>query len=318
MRVNVQLIDAESGNHVWAERFEKPLADLFDMQDEIVSRLANALKVQIVTAEARRAEQAPAPDSLDLYFQGMACFNKGATPENMTQARGFFERALALDPRNVDALVGSAMADSSLPASYLADDRAERFAAAETALVTAMSLAPDHALAHAYMGRVQIYTNRAAQGIAECERALALDRNLANAHAFIGVAKIMSGFPEETETHMNEALRLSPRDNRAFGWIQIVGAARLHLGKDEEAAAWLRRSLEINRNHPLTQFYLAAVLALLGRLDEARPAVQAGLAFNPTFTISRFRAGVGSDNPTYLAQRERVYDGMRKAGIPEG
>ena len=83
MRVNVQLIDAETGNHLWAERFDKPLADLFDMQDEIVARLANALNAQLAAAEARRAEQAPSPDSMDLYFQGLACINKGTTPDNV-------------------------------------------------------------------------------------------------------------------------------------------------------------------------------------------------------------------------------------------
>ena len=84
MRVNVQLIDAEIGNHLWAERFEKPLADLLDMQDEIVARLANTLNAQLIAAEARRAERAPNPDSMDLYFQGMAWINRGTTPEYMT------------------------------------------------------------------------------------------------------------------------------------------------------------------------------------------------------------------------------------------
>jgi TolB-like protein len=90
MRVNVQLIDAETGNHLWAERFDKPLADLFDMQDEIVARLAGALNAQLVAAEARRAEQALNPDSMDLYFQGRAWLNKGLTPDNVAQARRFF------------------------------------------------------------------------------------------------------------------------------------------------------------------------------------------------------------------------------------
>ena len=106
MRVNVQLIDAETGNHLWAERFDKPLADLFDMQDEIVARLAGALNTELVAAEARRAEQAPNPNSMDLYFQGLAWFNKGMTRDNLAQARSFFDRALAADPGNVDALIG--------------------------------------------------------------------------------------------------------------------------------------------------------------------------------------------------------------------
>ena len=111
MRVNVQLIDAETGNHLWAERFDKPLADLFDMQDEIVARLANALNTELVAAEARRAEKTPNPDSMDLYFQGLACDNKGRTPDKLAQARSFFDRALAADPDNIDALIGSARAD---------------------------------------------------------------------------------------------------------------------------------------------------------------------------------------------------------------
>ena len=80
LRVNVQLIDAETGNHLWAERFDKPVADLFDMQDEIVSRLANTLNAQLIEAEARRAERSPHPDAMDLYFQGAAWFNKGSNP----------------------------------------------------------------------------------------------------------------------------------------------------------------------------------------------------------------------------------------------
>ena len=89
MRVNVQLIDAETGNHLWAERFDKPLGDLFDMQDEIVARLANQLGTELIAAEARRAQEAPNPDSVDLYFQGLASFNQGITLENMAQARVF-------------------------------------------------------------------------------------------------------------------------------------------------------------------------------------------------------------------------------------
>jgi TolB-like protein/class 3 adenylate cyclase len=97
MRVNVQLIDTESGSHLWAERFEKPVTDLFEMQDEIVARIANTLNAQLIAVEARRADRAPTPDSMDLYFQGEAWINRGMTLENMTKARAFFERALALD-----------------------------------------------------------------------------------------------------------------------------------------------------------------------------------------------------------------------------
>ena len=318
MRVNVQLIDAETGNHLWAERFDKPLADLFDMQDEIVARLARQLDAELVAAEARRAERAPDPDAIDLYFQGTACWHKGQSPEILSQARGYFERALARDPGNVEALLGAAWTDAMRGTVFLGDDRAQRLAAAETAATKILSLAPNHAFAHFVLGYVQIFTNRVTQGIAEAERALALDRNLANAHAFIGAGKTFAGRAEETEAHVQEALRLSPRDSFAYQWMASVAATKLNLGADAEAAQWARRAIEANRNFPLAHFWLAAALAQLGRLDEARQAVQPGLALAPGFTIARYRAGVQSDHPTYLAQRERIIEGMRKAGVPEG
>ena len=152
MRVNVQLIDAETGNHLWAERFDKPLADLFDMQDEIVARLAGALNAQLVAAEARRAEQAPNPDSTDLYFQGLAWFNKGVTPDNVAKARGFFDRALSADPDYVDALVELARADAVAGANAFVTDAKAAFAAAEAKLTKALSSVPDHALGHLLLG----------------------------------------------------------------------------------------------------------------------------------------------------------------------
>ena len=318
MRVNVQLIDAETENHLWAERFDKPLADLFDMQDEIVARLASQLGTQLIEAEARRAQRAPLPDSMDLYFQGMASANRGLTYKYMAQARGFYEHALALDPSNIEALVGTAFVDLISFAIYLTDDRAARAAAAEAALTKVLSVAPNHAWAQCLLGAVHIYTNRAAEGIARCEHGLTLDRNLAFAHSLIGTAKLFSGQAEEAEKHVLEALRLSPRDTYAYIWMLIVGLAKIFLGRDEEAVAWLLRSIEANQNHALSHFTLAAARANLGVIGQALAATKAGLALNPTLTIRRVRAGAASDHPTYLSQRERVLDGLRKAGVPEG
>ena len=226
MRVNVQLIDAETSNHLWAERFDKPLADLFDMQDEIVARLAGALNAQLVAAEARRAEQAPNPDSMDLYFQGLAWFNKGITRDNLAQAQSFFDRALTADPGNVDALIGSARADAVEGANFFVTDPMAAFTAAEAKLAKALSSVPDHALGHLYLGFVDIMTKRAAEGIAECEHVLELDRNLAAAHASIGLGKVFIGRAEETEAHIVEALRLSPRDTMAYAWMTQAGIAK--------------------------------------------------------------------------------------------
>ena len=318
LRVNVQLIDAETGNHLWAERFEKPVADLFDMQDEIVSRLANTLDAQLIEVEARRAGRSTDPDAMDLYFQGWACQNNGTTEEYMTQAEAFFDRSLALDPGNIEALVGSARVKAAIGANLTRDDYTAQFAAAEAAVIGALSLAPNHARAHSVLGFVQTHTSRPIQGIAECERALALDRNLADAHGFIGLAKYFLARGEETEGHIHEAFRLSPRDNNAYRWLMFVGLAKLSLGADAEAVAWLRRSIEANRNHPVPHWHLAAALSLLGSPDEARAAAQTGLVLNPTFTLRRYRSRVASDHPAYLAGRERTCEGMRMAGVPEG
>ena len=319
MRVNVQLIDAETSNHLWAERFDKPLADLFDMQDEIVARLASALNAHLVVAEARRAEQAPTPNSMDLYFQGMAWFNKGRTPDNLAQARSFFDRALTADPDNVDALIGLAGAEAIEGVNSFVTDPAASFAAAEAKLTKALSSVPDHAHGHMWLGLVNIFTRRAVQGIAECEHALALDRNLASAGAAIGFGKILIGRAEETEAHIGEVLRLSPRDTTAYVSLTHEGLARNHLGSWEQAVAWCRRAIEANRNYPRAYFQLALALAQLDRLAEAHSAVKAGIAINPSFTVSRARVNwtALSDDPTYLAQLEPIFDGLRKAGVPE-
>jgi len=254
---------------------------------------------------------------MDLYFQGVASAYKGLTPKDMMQARVFFEHALERDPGNVEALVGIAWVDYVCAASFFADDRAALLAAAEVTFTKALSLAPDHAFAHLGLGSLKIHSSRVAQGIAECEQALALDRNLAAALGTIGLAKIYHGHCEETEAHINEALRLSPRDKFAYLWFTFAGQAKFLLSSDEEAVTRLRRAVETNGNFPSTHFWLAAALAHLGRQNEAQAALQAGLALNPTFTVARARAGAPSDNPTYLVQRERFFDGLRKTGLPE-
>jgi TolB-like protein len=318
LRVNVQLVDAETGNHLWAERFDKLVADLFDMQDEIVSRLANTLNSELIEAEAQRAARSPHPNAMDLYFQGRAWANKGPTPKYMMQARRFFERALVLDPENIEALVSIGAIDTVSASSHMVDDRVARFAAAEAILIKALSIAPQHARAHLLLGNVKIFSNLAAQGISECERALALDRNLAEAHTSIGIAKVLLGRSAETEAHVQDALRLSPRDNGVYRWLYIVGGAKLQLGANAEAVGWMRRSLEVNRNYPVAHFHLAAALALLGKQKEARAAVRDGLALDPHFTRRRFLANPMSDNPTFFAAERRIAEGMRMAGVPKG
>jgi TolB-like protein/class 3 adenylate cyclase len=317
LRVNVQLIDCDTGTHLWAERFDQALADLFEVQDEIVSRLAGQLDARLVEAEARRAERSPDPDSMDLYFRARALINRGSTAEYLKPAEALLERALALDPNNVDALAAKGWVDMDLGAGFMTDDHAARLASAEATAIKALSLAPNHAWAHLVLGSFYNTVNRGAEAIAEFEHALMLDRNLIYAHALIGMAKTALGRAEEAESHYLEALRLSPRDVAAHHWMSSAGTSKLHLAKDEEAVAWFRRAIDANRNFAFTHFSLAAALAHLGRIDLARAAAKAGLALEPSFTIGRFSAGARSDNTVYLAGRERIYEGMRQAGIPE-
>ena len=225
VRVNVQMIEAKTGAHLWAERFDKPIADLFDMQDEIVARLANQLQAELIAAEARRADEAASPDSIDLVFQGRATLNRGLSPEMLAKARGLFERALELDPDNVEALVGLGTVDGLVAIGYFADDPAPIAAAAEANLGKALALAPNHAFAHFLMGSLLCRTNRPLRGMEELDRALAIDPNLASAHGAKGFAQIFLGKPEETEAHVLEALRLSPRDALVSMWSLHVGGA---------------------------------------------------------------------------------------------
>jgi TolB-like protein len=226
MRVNVQLIDAETGNHLWADRFDKPLGDPFDTQDEIVARLANLIRTQVTAAEAKRAKRAPNPDAIDFYLQGRALWDKGITAENLAEARLLFERALALNPADVRARVAIANMDIANALSFSPDDRVERLLGTETVLNEALRLDPEDAVAHLCLGIVRIHTNRAADGIRKCERAFELNRNLVNAHGHIGYAKVMLGRAEETEAHILEALRLSPVDVHVYLWCMFAGGAK--------------------------------------------------------------------------------------------
>jgi tetratricopeptide (TPR) repeat protein len=288
------------------------------MQDEIVASLASQLGVELMRSEARRAERTPNPDSMDLYLQGMAWLNKGRNPDDVARARGFFERALALDPDNLDAALGKAAADFQVIVNYSVDDRTERIHSIEANLNRVLSQSPNNAWAHDLMGRILAQTNRQAQAIEEFNRALSLNPNFAAAHALTGLAKLYEGHPEDTERYELEALRVSPRDTDANLWVAWMALAKLHLGAYEDALNLYRRSMDLNPNYPTGRLYLATTLVELGRLDEARSEVKAALVLDPNFTLRRFRDAAQSDDPVFLKRRERMIEDMRKAGAPEG
>ena len=278
VRVNAQLIDAESGGHLWAERFDKPLADLFSMQDDIVASLASQLGAELVANEARRAERAPTPDSMDLYFQGMAWFNKGRNPDDIAHARDFFERALALDPGNLDATLGKAEADFQVAVSYSVDDKIERLHSIEAQLNRVLSQSPNNAGAHFLMGRILNQSNRQAQAIEELNRAVTLNPNLAFAHALIGLAKLYAVILRRPRaTSLRRCMPVRATLMLIIGWggwpwpsgISALTRTRSALSPVDRAEPKLS---------PPGVCTMAATLVELGRLDEAKTEVKAALA----------------------------------------
>src|SRR5215471_7203953 len=267
MRFNAQLVDAESGGHLWAERFDKQPGDLLDTQDEVTTRLARTIHIEMIAAESRRVvrERPGRLDAVDHTLLGWAAWNRNLSLESARQARRFFETALRLDERNVGALIGFANAHMwEVNMSYASDDRDAQIHAAETAAKQALALAPDSAEAHVTYGTV-LYAMRAPErALREFEFAIGLDGHLAAAHAYLGLMKYSLGRARDTRAHVAEAMRLSPRDPLLFHWHFFTGVGELFLGRVVHGIESLRKSVEINPNWGLSQFILAAALALAG------------------------------------------------------
>lgn len=319
IRVNAQLIDSTTGAHIWAERFDKPRTDIFDMQDEITTRLARIVGVELVAAESRRAERERAGnmDAIDLAMRGWAILNQPLSLRNHRAACELFDAALKLDDRNIEALIGLAFHHADELRTFASTNRDEQLRLAETAIKRALVLAPRNALARLVYANVLHVSGSTEQSLRELEFAISLDRNLAWAHANAGFAKVLLGRAEEAEADLLNAIRLSPRDPGLDRWYSLLGIADLFLGRTEAALNRLRKSVEMNPQLAMTHFFQAAAAALSGRADEARAAREAGLQLDPNFTVARFRNERRSQNPTFLAQRERIYEGLRLAGVPE-
>ncbi|WP_314963902.1 adenylate/guanylate cyclase domain-containing protein [Bradyrhizobium cosmicum] len=320
VRVNAQLIDTETGAHLWAERFDKPRADIFDMQDEITTRLARTVGIELVAAEGRRAERERPNnmDAVDLAMRGWAILNQPLSLRRDRAACGLFDEALRLDAQNVEALVGVAFYHGNELRTFASTNRDEQLGIALTAITQALTLAPSNALAHFVHANLLHVSGATERALSELEFAIGLDRNLAWAHADAGFMKVLLGRAEEAEASLANAIRLSPRDPGLDRWHALLGIADLFLGRLDSALDRLRKSVGLNPNVGMPHFFLAAASALSGRATEAREARNAGLRLDPNFTVARFRNERRSENPTFLAQRERIYEGLRLAGVPEG
>ena len=319
VRVSAQLIDTESGVQLWADRFDRARADLLEMQDEITAHLARTVDVELVAAESRRTDpdRHADPDSVDLTLRGLAVWNQPASKEGLKEARRLFETALQLDDENIAALLGLADTHMREVHFFKTQDRAEQIRVADAATSKALALAPRNARVHFGRGTVLAAMRLPLRARREFERAVALDRNFANAHAYIGLMELFLGRGEATEAHVAHAIRLSPRDPLLDVWSFMVGAADLYLGRFERAVERMRNTVDMSPRCAIAHLALASALALTGRHGEAAQACALGRRIDPDFTLRKIRSEPMSDNPIYLAQRQRFVDGLREAGLPE-
>jgi TolB-like protein len=319
IRVNAQLNEAETRLQLWAERFDKPRASLLDLQDEITAHLARSVDLELVAAESRRVmhEGGNDLDFLDLVLRARAVWNEPFSSERTREARRLFEAALRLDPRNVVALLGLADTHMREVNSFESHDRPEQIRIADDAVSRALALAPHSAHAHFSRGAVLTAMRAPERALREFDLAIDLDGNLALAHGARGLIEIYLGRAEAAETHVSRAIRLNPRDPGCATWHLMIGTADLFLGRLDPAVGRLRRSVELNPNCGWAQLSLAVALNLAGRAKEAAGVSAVARRVASGFTISKHRREAMSDNPIYLAQRERFCAGLRQIGVPE-
>jgi len=319
VRVNVQLIDAENDAHLWAERFDCATGDLFALQNEITSRIAVALDLELVGAEAaRRTEH---PDALDYILRGQALgYGKAPARENYAEAIALFERALALDPRSVRAQSWLANALAARVLDQVTDSAAADLACAEGLVGQALATSPGSPQAHFAKGSLLCARNRFEEAISEYETVLAFNRNWVSAIAALGWCKFFTGSIEEALTAQEQAIRLSPRDPYIGDWYWRIGMVHLLQRCTEEAIVWLQRACSANPRHAGPHAWLASAYALKG--DASRAAGELAEARRLSnddryCSVTRFKAAIDF-GPQLRTLCESIYfAGLRKAGMPE-
>jgi TolB-like protein len=327
MRVNAQLIDAESGAHLWAEQFDTPRADLLQMQDEIVTHLARAMELQLPEAEAARLRRKPAanPDAEDLVLQCAAGAIKGNYFGKEADAGyALCEQALAVDPKNAHAM-GLLSVKYYVPV-YLglsADPKAD-FARADELVSQALAIDPNFAGAHLNKANLLNIQGRYDEAIAESKLALTLDPAVDYPDANIGWDYENLGQFEKSLEFFDKAIRRSPHDPYLGGWYGAKAWDYFALKQYDQAIDWGRRGIALMPNNPPTHVTLIGALALTGHPTKAHDALQRYLALEPPGpkTIAAWKAfrahsfNANSD-PRVLETLELEIEGLRKAGMPE-
>jgi adenylate cyclase len=319
VRVNTQLIDAEADAHLWAERFDRDTGDLFALQDEITSRIAAALDLELIAAEAARGTDRP--DALDYILRGRAVTAKPRTRANWAEMISLFERALALDPRSIDAQSWLANALASRALDQMADSAAADMARAEGLAGQALAASPRSLLGHYAKAQVLRAQGRYKEAIPEYETAIAINRNWVGAIAHLGQCKLFTGSIEETIPFVEKAIRLSPRDGQIASWYSRIGVVHLVQSRLDEAIRWLEKSGSANPGRPAPHARLASAYALKGDLDRAAAELAEARRLNSDdrySSIARVRALGNWGVPKVRALFETTYlRGLRLAGMPE-
>jgi TolB-like protein/Tfp pilus assembly protein PilF len=322
VRVSAQLIDVDTGAHLWADQFDADRADLFQMQDDIVTRLARALQIELAAVEAARIPRThPANSSAeDLALHSEAIFLRyGPSREELGTAFDLCERALEIDPNNVRALSILAERYATRLTGMQSTDRDGDRRLAEEFASRALAADPNSYHAHHAKSRSLVAQKRAEEAIVEAERSIRLNPSFIPTYLDFCQANLALGLPEKTIEYADRAMRLSPPDPYLYVFYAQEGLANIMLRQDDRAVACLRRAVANNPRFPSPVAYLAAALALTGQDLEAREMLKQYLSLpgTKTRTIAGWRAMAYSDNPIYLAFRERIHEGLRKAGMPE-
>jgi adenylate cyclase len=319
VRVSAQLIDAQTDAHLWADRFDRDTNDLFVLQSEITGRLANALGVELIAAEAARPTEHP--DALDYILRGRAARLKPKSRNVYAEAISLFERALALDPRSVEARSLLADALASRVKAGMTDSATTDIARAEALVGQALAASSRSATVHFAKGEILDAQQRFEEAIPEYETAIAFNRNWADATSSLGHCKLLTGSIEEAIPLMEQAIRLSPRDpNIALMYFRI-GEVHLLQSHADEAIPWLEKARSAMPTVPWHHSYLASAYALKGETERAAAELAEARRLRGEgsySSIARLKAGGQFGVPKTRALFEATYfAGLRKAGVPE-
>ena len=313
IRVTAQLVEAETGNHLWAEHYDRELADIFAVQDEITEAVTIAIAPAVDDAEQRRAMRKQ-PGSLDAwaaYQRGLWHLTKWTIDDNAL-AQKFFRQAIDLDPSFAGGYKGLASAEGNA-ADFLGRGLSEALNSMETLARRAVALDSADAEAHSLLGHALRRCGDYEGALAEAERALTLSPNLAGAQAVRGATLIFSGRPQDGLVALEKSIRLDPRHPRSAICLNHMALGLYFSRKYEAAIEAAKRANRLYPNYPNTYRWLAAALGQTGRKEEAREALQKAIAIAPT-AFDMYVRRVPWIRPEDHAH---MLEGLRKAGLPE-